>query len=112
VAQVTGARPTTTFLSPSRALACAAAIRKAVVPSGFAVRAGVHTGECDMDGGHLSGLPVRVSAHLSAIAAPGQLLITSTVKELMAGTHLTLTPCGSHRLTGITDAWALYIVNE
>lgn len=107
-----GSALVTAFLSPSRALACAAAIRKAVVPSGLALRAGVHTGECDMDGGHLNGLPVRVSVLLSAIAAPGQLLITSTVKELMADSHLTLTPCGSHRLTGTTDAWALYIVNE
>jgi pimeloyl-ACP methyl ester carboxylesterase len=101
-----------TFLSPSRSLACAAAIRQAVVPSGFAVRAGVHTGECDVVGDHVNGLPVRVSGDLTALAAPGQLLVTSTVKELMTGTQLTLTPSGSHRLGGTTDACAVYAVDE
>ena len=107
-----GAALMATFSSPSRAVACAAAVREAGVALGLAVRTGIHTGECAVVGDHLSGPPMRMSSCLAVLAGPGQVVVTSTVKDLIGGTHLTFTPCGTHRLVGSTAEWALFTVDE
>lgn len=107
-----GAALMATFTSPSRAVACAAAMREAGVPLGLDVRTGIHTGECAVVGDYPSGPPMRISSCLAVLAGSGQIVVSSTVKDLMTATTLTFTPRGTHRLGGTTDQWALFTVDE
>jgi class 3 adenylate cyclase len=100
------------FLSPSRAIACADALRTAIAPLGLDLAAGIHTGECDTTTGDLSGLPVDVAVRVAALADPGQVLVTSTVKDLIAGTHLTFSLHGVAQLSSVPGEWTLYAVDN
>jgi class 3 adenylate cyclase len=96
-----------TFDGPGRAIRCAQAIITAVAPLGIAVRAGVHTGECEIAGGKVVGVAVVVGARVAALARPGEVLATSTVKDLVAGSDLTFEARGARELKGAGE-WSLY----
>jgi class 3 adenylate cyclase/pimeloyl-ACP methyl ester carboxylesterase len=100
-----------TFDGPGRAIRCAKAIISAVEPLGIEVRAGVHTGECEIAGGKVAGLAVVVGARAAALAGAGEVLATSTVKDLVAGSDLTFEPRGARELKGLGE-WLLYRVAD
>lgn len=98
------------FDGPARAIACAKAISEAVRPLGIEVRGGLHTGECEISDGKCTGLSVSIGARVMAQAGPGEVLVSQTVKDLVAGSDLTFDDAGEHELKGIPDRWRLYRV--
>ena len=99
-----------TFDGPARAVRCAGAVMRAVSDLGLQVRAGVHTGEVELDGDAVRGLAVHVGARVAALAEAGQILTTGTVKDLVAGSGLVFDDGGEHDLKGVPDRWRLYKV--
>jgi class 3 adenylate cyclase len=99
-----------TFNGPARAIRCAMEIAHRVVDLGIEIRAGVHTGECELIDGQISGLTVSIGARVAAKAGPSQVLISQTVKDLVAGSGLTFSDAGEHVLKGVPDRWRLYQV--
>jgi len=99
-----------TFDGPARAVRCALAVRDGVRALGIEVRTGVHTGECERRGDDVVGIAVHTAARVMASAAPGEVLVTSTVKDLVAGSGLRFADRGRHALRGIPDAWQLFQV--
>jgi class 3 adenylate cyclase/pimeloyl-ACP methyl ester carboxylesterase len=99
-----------TFDGPARAIRCADAIVAGVVPLGIEVRAGLHTGEVTLDGGDIAGLGVAIGARVGAKAGPSEVLVSQTVKDLVAGSGLTFEDAGEHELKGVPDRWRLYRV--
>jgi len=96
------------FDGPIRAVRCASAIGDGVRELGLEVRAGLHTGECEVVGDKLAGLAVNVGARVAAKAAGGEVLVSSTVKDLVAGSDLVFADRGEHELKGIPGEWRLY----
>jgi class 3 adenylate cyclase len=99
-----------TFDGPARAIRCACAIQDAVTPLGITLRAGLHTGECEVIGDDVGGIAVHIGARVAAMAAPGEVLVSSTVKDLVAGSGLRFHDRGVHPLKGIPGEWRLYSV--
>jgi class 3 adenylate cyclase len=99
-----------TFDGPARAVRCADAIRDRVRPLGLQVRTGLHTGECELVGDDVAGIAVHIAARVSSVAAPDQVLVSSTVKDLVAGSRLAFEDQGAHRLKGLPEEWRLYAV--
>jgi pimeloyl-ACP methyl ester carboxylesterase len=99
-----------TFDGPARAVHCAHAIMAAVAPLGLELRAGVHTGEVERIDRGIAGIGVHIGARVAALAAPGEVLVSSTVKDLVAGSGLTFDDRGNHQLKGIPGDWRLYAV--
>jgi class 3 adenylate cyclase/pimeloyl-ACP methyl ester carboxylesterase len=99
-----------TFDGPARAVQCATAIAQAVRPLGIEVRAGVHTGEIELDGDDVAGLAVAIAARVAATAGAGEVLTSQTVKDLTAGSGLTYEDAGERELKGVPDRWRLYRV--
>ena len=99
-----------TFDGPARAIACARAIGEQVQRLGLAMRAGVHTGECEFVGDKLTGLAVHVGARISAAAQAGEVLVSSTVRDLVAGSGIEFEERGTHELKGVPGEWTLYAV--
>lgn len=97
-----------TFDGPARAIRCASAILRSSETSGLRVRAGLHTGECEMMGDDIGGIAVHIAARVSARAEPQELLVSRTVKDLVAGSGLAFTDRGVHTLKGVPDTWQLY----
>jgi class 3 adenylate cyclase/pimeloyl-ACP methyl ester carboxylesterase len=100
------------FDGPARAVACAQEIVRAVDGLGIRVRAGVHTGECEVVDGKCSGLSVSIGARVAALAGPSEVLVSQTVKDLVVGSDLALTDAGEHELKGVPDRWHLYRVTK
>jgi class 3 adenylate cyclase len=100
-----------TFDSPGRAIECALAIRDALREFNIEVRAGVHTGEIEVRGDRLAGLTVNIGARVSALAAAGEVFVSSTVKDIVAGSGVELTDRGEHKLKGVPGTWRVYSVN-
>jgi class 3 adenylate cyclase len=98
------------FDGPARAVACAQEIVRAVPSLGIEVRAGLHTGECDVVDGKCSGLSVSIGARVASLAGTGEILVSQTVKDLVAGSDLTFEAAGEHELKGVPDRWRLYRV--
>jgi pimeloyl-ACP methyl ester carboxylesterase len=98
------------FDGPARALRCAAAAVEAVRTLGVEIRAGVHTGECERIGDKLGGIAVHIGARVAAAARPGEVLVSSTVKDLVAGSGIAFEDRGEHELKGIPGAWHLFAV--
>jgi class 3 adenylate cyclase len=98
------------FDGPARALRCASAIVAGVPELGLEVRAGVHTGECEIVDGKPGGLAVVVGSRISSIAPAGAVLASSTVKDLVAGSGITFEDRGEHNLKGVPGAWTLHAV--
>ncbi|MDP9299692.1 MAG: adenylate/guanylate cyclase domain-containing protein [Actinomycetota bacterium] len=102
-----------TFDGPARAVRCAHGITEAVKPLGIQVRAGVHTGEIEFTGGDFRGIAVHIGARVGALAGGSEILATSTVKDLVAGSGLVFQDAGEHELKGVPDRWHLYrVVSE
>jgi len=98
------------FDGPARAIRCAGAITEAVRPLGIEVRAGVHTGECEVADGKCTGLAVSIGARVAALAGPSEVLVSQTVRDLVAGSGLTFDDAGEHELKGVPGSWRLYRV--
>jgi class 3 adenylate cyclase len=96
------------FDGPRNAVRCAMAATQAVTPLGMQIRAGVHTGEVEVRGDDLGGLGVHIGARIAALASPGEVLVSSTVRELMAGSELLFDDRGEHRLKGVPGTWRLF----
>jgi class 3 adenylate cyclase len=99
-----------TFDGPARAVRCALAITEAVRPLGVEVRAGCHTGEVELIGDEVAGVAVHIGARICALAQAGQVMVSSTVKDLTAGSGLAFEDAGDHELKGVPDRWRLYRV--
>jgi class 3 adenylate cyclase len=99
-----------TFDGPARAIHCAQAIRDSVRDLGLPVRIGVHIGECEVKGGRLSGIAIHVGARVVAKADADQIVVSQTVKDLVAGSGIEFKDYGVHMLKGVPDEWHLYAV--
>jgi class 3 adenylate cyclase len=100
------------FDGPARAIVCAGAILDQVRSLGLELRAGIHTGECERVGEKLAGIAVNVGARVSAAAGPGEVLVSSTVKDLVAGSGIDFDDRGAHELKGVPGTWRLYAVRR
>jgi class 3 adenylate cyclase len=98
------------FDGPIRAVRCAAAIGTAVAELGLEVRAGLHPGECELAGDKIAGLAVNIGARIAALAGPGEVLVSSTVKDLVAGSDLDFEDRGVAELKGVPGEWRLFAV--
>jgi class 3 adenylate cyclase len=98
------------FDGPGRAIDCACAIRESVRSLGLEIRAGLHTGECERLDGKLGGIAVPTGARIAAVAEPGEVLVSSTVKDLVAGSSVDFEDRGLHELKGIPGEWRLFAV--
>jgi class 3 adenylate cyclase len=97
-----------TFDGPARAVRCAAAIAETVQPLGIAVRSGLHTGEIEMKPGDIGGIAVHMAARVAGIAEPGETVVSSTVRDLVAGSGLRFRDRGLHELRGLPEKLHLY----
>jgi class 3 adenylate cyclase len=100
------------FDGPARGIACARAIVVAAKDQGIDVRAGLHTGECEREAAKLTGIAVHTGARIAALAEPGEVLVSRTVKDLVAGSGLEFHDRGDHELKGIPGEWRLYAVQN
>ena len=96
------------FDGPARAIRCAGAIRDAVRALGIEVRCGIHTGECEVAGEKLAGIAVHIGARVAGLAAPGEVLVSQTVRDLVAGSGLMFEERGLHTLKGVPKEWHLF----
>jgi pimeloyl-ACP methyl ester carboxylesterase len=101
-----------TFDGPARGIRAACAITNGVRRLGIDVRAGIHTGECEVLGSKLAGIAVHVGARIAAIATAGEVLVSQTVKDLVAGSGLRFDDRGAHALKGVPGEWHLYAVDR
>jgi class 3 adenylate cyclase len=97
-----------TFDGPARAVSCACRIREAVAPLGLEVRSGLHTGEIELAGEEVRGIAVHTGARIAAAAQPGEVLVSSTVKDLVSGSGLSFEDRGLHALKDIPRPWQLF----
>jgi class 3 adenylate cyclase len=100
------------FASPTQAVGCALAVTDAVDALGVQIRAGVHTGEVEVRGDDLGGLAVHIAARVSAAAGAGEVLVSSTVKDLLTGSALSFEGRGEHELKGVPGSWRLFAVER
>jgi class 3 adenylate cyclase len=98
------------FDGPARAIRCAQDIVESILPLGIEVRAGLHTGECEIVDGKCSGLSVSIGARVMAKAGASEVLVSRTVRDLTAGSGLSFEDAGEHELKGVPDRWRLYRV--
>jgi class 3 adenylate cyclase len=99
-----------TFDGPARAIRCATAIQSGMPSVGLEVRAGVHTGECELFADKVAGVAVHTGARVLGKAEPGEVLVSQTVKDLVAGSGIEFQDRGSHELKGVPGEWRLYSV--
>jgi len=100
------------FDGPARAMACARAIVNGAKRLDLNVRAGIHTGECEVIGEKLAGISVVTGARISALAEPGEVLVSRTVKDLVAGSGFDFSDRGEHELKGVPGTWRVYRISE
>ena len=100
------------FDGPQRAIRCAMAIRDAVQALGIEVRAGLHTGECEVRGDDIGGIGVHIGARVSALAGPNDVLVSSTLRDLVIGSGLEFEERGAHKLKGVPGEWRLFAVTS
>jgi class 3 adenylate cyclase len=96
------------FETPMRALDCAQAIRAGVQRLGISIRAGIHTGECELQGGDVAGIAVHIAARLQALASADEVLVSGTVMDLALGSRMHFEERGIHTLKGVPGEWRLY----
>ena len=99
-----------TFDGPARAIRCAHSIVEQMQQLGIEVRAGLHTGECEMIDGKVGGMAVNIGARVGGAALPSEVLVSQTVKDLVVGSGLEFEARGEHELKGVDGAWRLYRV--
>ncbi len=100
------------FTGPSRAIACACAVRDGVRPLGIEIRAGLHTGECEMTADDVEGLAVHIAARVAALAGPGEVLVSSTAKDLVAGSGIEFDDGAVQVLKGVPGEWRLFAIRS
>jgi class 3 adenylate cyclase len=100
------------FESPTQAVRCAHAIVTTSASHGIAVRAGAHTGECERRGTDLAGLTVHIAARVAGLAASGEVLVSRTVRDLVAGSGLRFADRGEHQLKGVPETWQLFALES
>jgi class 3 adenylate cyclase len=96
------------FDGPARAVVAAAAIRDSLRQLDLEIRAGLHTGECEVSDGKVAGIAVSIGARIASLAESGEILVSSTVKDLVAGSDLRFQPRGEHQLKGVPEPWRLF----
>jgi class 3 adenylate cyclase len=101
-----------TFDGPARAIECACAIRDGVATLGLDVRAGVHTGECEVIDDKVTGIAVHIGARVASAATAGEVLVSRTVKDLVAGSGIGFSDRGEQELKGVPGEWHLYAVSD
>jgi class 3 adenylate cyclase len=101
-----------TFDGPARAIRGAQAIASSCGPLGLRIRAGIHTGECEVMGDDIGGIAVHIAARVSALAGPGEVLVSRTVRDLVAGSGIEFADRGTHELKGVPDRWQLLAVAD
>jgi class 3 adenylate cyclase len=101
-----------TFDGPARAVSCACRIRNAVRPLGIEIRAGLHTGEIELAGGKVHGIAVHTGARIAAAAQASEILVSSTVKDLVSGSGITFSDRGMHELKDIPRSWQLFAAGD
>ena len=100
------------FDGPARAIRCACEVRNSMKPLGLSVRVGLHTGECAISGEKIAGVAVHIGARVAALAPPDTVLVSQTVRDLVAGSGLEFEDFGLHTLKGVSDSWHLYTVKR
>jgi class 3 adenylate cyclase len=98
------------FDGPARAISCARTVVGAVGDLDLEVRAGVHTGECELQDGKVTGIAVNIGARVAGAANPGEVLVSGTVKDLVAGSGIQFEDRGTHELKGVPGEWRLFAV--
>jgi len=101
-----------TFDGPARGVRCAGAIAEEIKPLGIEVRAGLHTGECEIIGDDVGGIAVHIGARVAALAGAGEVLVSSTVKDLVAGSGLRFDDRGARSLKGVPGEWRIFAVEH
>ena len=101
-----------TFDGPARAIRCALAVTEAVKPLGVDVRIGLHTGEVELVDDDVAGIAVHIAARIGALAGAGEVRVSGTVKDLVAGSGIGFTELGEHELKGVPDTWRLFAVER
>jgi class 3 adenylate cyclase len=99
-----------TFEGPARSIKCARALAAATAPIGLEIRAGLHTGECELIGDDIGGMCVHLAARICRLAGPGEVLVSRTVKDLVVGSGIEFSEHGAHELKGIPGKWDLFSV--
>ena len=99
-----------TFDGPARGVECALAVRDASRGLGIEVRAGLHTGECEVRGDDIGGIGVHIGARVSALAGPNEVLVSSTLRDLVIGSGLEFEDRGAHELKGVPGEWRLFAI--
>jgi class 3 adenylate cyclase len=99
-----------TFDGPNRAIRCACSVRERLRPLGLEVRTGLHTGECELIGDDVGGIAVHIAARVAATAEPDEVLVSSTVRDIVAGSGLRFADRGMHGLKGVPGEWRLFLV--
>jgi class 3 adenylate cyclase/pimeloyl-ACP methyl ester carboxylesterase len=99
-----------TFEGPARAIECAQAIVRAAPGLGIEIRAGLHTGECEVVGDDVAGMAVHIGARIGALADSGEVCVSGTVKDLVVGSGIAFSPRGAHELKGVPGEWPIYRV--
>jgi len=112
VIKTTGDGALATFDGPARAIRCAVSLRDAVAQAGVELRAGIHTGEVEQRGGDIGGIAVHLAARVQALAGPGEVLVSRTVADLVAGSGIAFGDRGEHELKGIPGSWRLLAVED
>ncbi len=97
------------FDAPARAIACAFEVCSRLERLGLKIRAGVHTGECHLDGDSLGGIAVHIGARVADFAEAGEVIVSQTVKNLVVGAGYKFIERGSHDLKGVPDKWSLFV---
>jgi class 3 adenylate cyclase len=110
--KTTGDGVLATFDGPARGVRCACAIAEETRPLGIEVRAGLHTGECEMIGDDVGGIAVHIGARVASLAGAGEVLVSSTVKDLVAGSGLRFGDRGNHSLKGVPGDWRIFAVER
>jgi class 3 adenylate cyclase len=100
------------FDSPTKAVRCAEAICREAESAGLAVRAGIHTGELEHEAMNVTGLTVHIGARVGAAAGPGEVMVSRTVRDLVAGSGLRFSSRGEHELRGVSGLWELFAVTH
>ena len=101
-----------TFDGPGRAIRCARAAQAEVARLGLEMRAGLHTGEREVIDSDIGGIAVNIGSRVGALAGPGEVLVSSTVKDLVAGSGIDFEDHGSHELKGVPGEWRLFAVGS